>query len=186
MDTKLITKKESRSEVGTYVDLAWDGTLAFLVLRLWLALRAIVAGIEKFAGYRTTEQPFVDPETGMEDISGAMIEVKEKFYATTNYAALPESLRERLATEPLLPEAVTSPFYASLGWALIVLGCMLLIGLGTRISLMLQAILYGALTVGLILIKQDEGVAWLGIHIGLIALALVLARYNRFCVLKKW
>jgi thiosulfate dehydrogenase [quinone] large subunit len=42
------------------------------------------------------------------------------------------------------------------------------------------------LTVGLILIKQDDGVAWLGIHVALVAFALALARHNRFTLLKKW
>lgn len=164
----------------------WDSTLAFLLLRLWLAFRAIVTGIEKFAGFNTVQKPFVDPVTGMEDPSGAMIEVKEKFYAMTNYAAIPQSMRDRFATEPLLPAAATTPFYATLGWALIVLGVMLLVGLGTRISLFLQGLLYIGLTVGLILIKQDDGVAWLAIHVALIALALMLARHNRFSILKKW
>jgi thiosulfate dehydrogenase [quinone] large subunit len=63
---------------------------------------------------------------------------------------------------------------------------MLLVGIGTRISLMLQGLLYIVLTAGLILIKQDDGVAWLGIHVALVALALVLARHNRFTILRKW
>jgi thiosulfate dehydrogenase [quinone] large subunit len=63
---------------------------------------------------------------------------------------------------------------------------MLLIGLGTRLSLLAQAILFIALTVGLVLIDQNDGVAWLGIHIGLVAAAFLLAEHNRFVVLKKW
>jgi len=165
---------------------AWDRTLAFLVLRAWLGMRAMLTGIEKFAGYNTVQKPFIDPTTHLEDPSGAMIEVKEKFYALTNYSAVPQPLKDRFATEPLLPGFATSAFYGTLGWALIALGFMLLIGLGTRLSLCLQGVIYIALTAGLILIKQDDGVAWLGIHIALIALALSLARFNRFQVLKKW
>jgi thiosulfate dehydrogenase [quinone] large subunit len=149
-------------------------------------MRALLAGIEKFAAYRTVQKPFVDPVTGVEDPSGALIEVKQKFYAFTNYSAVPQSLRDKFAQEPLLPKFMTVPFYALLGWGLIVLGLMLLTGLGTRISLAAQGVLYIALSAGLILIKQDDGVAWLAVHIGLIALALMLARYNRFAVMKKW
>lgn len=163
-----------------------DRSLAFLVLRGWLAVRAILTGIEKFGAYQSIQKPFVDPVTGMPDPSGAMIEVKQKYYSLTNYAGVPQSLKDRFANEPLLPHAMTTPFYAGLGWALIVLGVMLLVGLGTRISLMLQGLLYIALTVGLILIKQDDGVAWLGIHILLVAFALTLVRYNRFTLLRKW
>jgi hypothetical protein len=68
-----------------------------------------------------------------------------------------------------------------LGPALILSGIMLLIGLGTRISLLAQALLYVAPTVGLILIDDPEGIAYLGIHMGLIAAAFMLARYNNFC-----
>lgn len=163
-----------------------DRTLAFLVLRGWLAVRAILTGIEKFGAYRTVQQPFIDPVTGQPDPSGALINVKIKYYSLTNYAGVPQSLKDRFANEPMLPHALTTPFYASLGWALILLGVMLLVGLGTRISLMLQGLLYIALTVGLILIKQDDGVAWLGIHIALVAFALLLAKYNRFTLLRKW
>jgi thiosulfate dehydrogenase [quinone] large subunit len=40
--------------------------------------------------------------------------------------------------------------------------------------------------VGLIIIKQDDGISWLGIHVALVAFALVLARYNKLAILKKW
>ena len=163
-----------------------DFSLAFLILRGWLALRAILTGIEKFSAFRTIQKPFVDPTTGMEDPSGALVEVKQKFYSFTNYAGVPQSLKDKFANEPMLPHAVSTPFYAVLGYALIALGLMLLLGIGTRISVFLQGILYIALTAGLILIKQDDGVAWLGIHVALVALALMLARYNRFTLLKKW
>jgi thiosulfate dehydrogenase [quinone] large subunit len=65
-------------------------------------------------------------------------------------------------------------------------GVMLLIGLGTRLSLFVQGLIYVALTVGLILIHQEDGVAWLGIHIALVAFALTLAKHNKFALLKKW
>ena len=70
------------------------------------------------------------------------------------------------------------------GISLILLGVTLLVGVGTRISLFLQGLLYVGLTVGVILIHEDGGIAWLGIHVALIALALMLARHNRYCLLK--
>jgi thiosulfate dehydrogenase [quinone] large subunit len=42
------------------------------------------------------------------------------------------------------------------------------------------------LMAGLLLIKQDDGIAWLGIHAALVAMALMLAKHNRLCLLKKW
>ncbi len=46
---------------------------------------------------------------------------------------------------------------------------MLLVGLGTRLSLFVQGLIYIALTVGLILLGQNDGISWLGIHIALVA-----------------
>ncbi len=73
-----------------------------------------------------------------------------------------------------------------LGPALIATGVMLLVGLGTRLSLFIQGLIYVALTIGLILIRQDDGISWLGIHVALVALALVLVRHNKLALLKKW
>lgn len=161
-------------------------TLAFLVLRLWLAVRAIVTGIEKFGAYKTIQKPLIDPTTGMEDPSGAMVDVKVKFYALTNYHGIPPSLNDKFANEPLLPHPLLSAFDHVLGPLLLLTGIMLLIGLGTRLSLFIQGLIYVALTLGLILIHQDDGVAWLGIHVALVAFALVLYKHNRLAVLKKW
>jgi len=63
---------------------------------------------------------------------------------------------------------------------------MLLLGIGTRLSLFLQGVIYTALTIGLILIKQDDGISWLGIHIALVAFALTLVKHNQFALFKKW
>jgi thiosulfate dehydrogenase [quinone] large subunit len=50
----------------------------------------------------------------------------------------------------------------------------------------LLGLLYISLTWGLILIKQDEGVAWLGVHMIMVVMALMLSEHNRLSLLKKW
>ncbi|MGN6552186.1 MAG: hypothetical protein ACTHLW_00410 [Verrucomicrobiota bacterium] len=162
-----------------------DGAMAFLILRGWLAVRAIFTGIEKFGAYKTVQQPFIDPTTGQPD-PNLVIDAKVKFYAWANYSGIPAGLKTKFAHEPFLPPMAMTWFDRMLGPFLILTGVMLLIGLGTRFSLFLQGLLYIALTVGLILIGQNDGVAWLGIHVALIALALVLAKNNKFALLKKW
>jgi thiosulfate dehydrogenase [quinone] large subunit len=163
-----------------------DYSLAFLVLRGWLAVRAIVTGLEKFSAFNTIQKPLMDPTTGMADPSGAMVDVKVKYYALTNYSGVPASLKDKFANEPLLPHFALKAFDQVLGPLLIATGIMLLVGLGTRLSLFVQGLIYIALTVGLILIKQDDGISWLGIHVALVALALMLAKYNKLALLKKW
>jgi thiosulfate dehydrogenase [quinone] large subunit len=48
-----------------------------------------------------------------------------------------------------------------------------------------QGLLYCSLTVGLILLKQDGGIAWLAIHVLLIVVALMSVKHNRFQILAK-
>jgi thiosulfate dehydrogenase [quinone] large subunit len=93
---------------------------------------------------------------------------------------------DKFANEPLLPKFALATFNDLLGPVFILTGVMLLVGLGTRLSLFVQGLIYLALTVGLILINQPDGISYLGIHIALVAFALVLARNNKFAILKKW
>ena len=164
----------------------WDYTIAFWALRLWLGLRALFVGIEKYAAYKSVAMPLIDPSTGQPDASGVMINVSVKSYAWSNYAGIPVGLRDKFAQEPLFPKFALTLFDRMLGPAFILTGILLIIGLGTRVSLIVQAFLFIALTVGLVLIDQNDGVAYLGIHIGLVAAAFLLVQHNRFAVLKKW
>jgi thiosulfate dehydrogenase (quinone) large subunit len=179
-ETKVDTVRDSGRKVY------WDFTFAYLVLRLWLGARSLFVGIEKYGSYRSVAMPLIDPSTGQPDASGVMVNVNIKSYALANYVGVPAALRDKFAHEPLLPKFAWVAFDKALGPAFILTGIMLLAGLGTRLSLLVQALIYIALTVGLILIDQPDGVAYLGIHIGLVAAALLLAQHNRFTVLKKW
>ena len=163
-----------------------DYSLAFLVLRLWLAVRAIFTGIEKFGAYKSVQMPLIDKATGQADASGAVVDVKLKYYALGNYSGIPTGLKGKFANEALLPNFALTAFDHLLGPLLIATGVMLLIGLGTRLSLFVQGLIYVALTVGLILIHQDDGISWLGIHVALVAFALTLAKHNKIALLKKW
>ncbi len=159
-------------------------TWAFLSLRLWLGARALLAGIEKFSEKITVQEPLRDA-SGVADPSGAIVEIQKKVYGFSHYHAVPESMQTKFLQEPLLPAALTTPFFAVLGYALVLLGLMLLLGLWTRFSLVLMALLYTVLMIGLLLIRQEDGVAWLGIHLGLIAFALTLAKHNRFALTRR-
>jgi thiosulfate dehydrogenase [quinone] large subunit len=165
---------------------AWDFTCAFWALRLWLGFRALFVGIQKFAAYKSVAMPLIDPSTGQPDASGVMVNVSVKSYSLANYVGIPTGLRDKFAHDPMFPKLALTLFDRMLGPAFIVTGIMLIIGLGTRLSLMIQGLLFIALTVGLVLIDQNDGVAYLGIHIGLVAAAFLLVQHNRFAVLKKW
>jgi len=176
----------TETTVGSGGKVAWDVTFAYLILRVWLGVRALFIGIEKYSAYKSVAVPLIDPSTGQPDASGVMVNVNIKSYALANYAGIPAAFKDKFAQEPLFPKFALVAFDKMLGPAFILTGIMLLIGLGTRLSLLAQALIYIALTIGLVLIDQPDGVAYLGIHIGLIAAAFLLARHNRFTVLKKW
>jgi thiosulfate dehydrogenase [quinone] large subunit len=164
----------------------WDYTFAFWALRLWLGVRALFVGIQKYAAYKSVAMPLIDPTTGQPDASGVMVNVSIKSYALANYAGIPVGMRDKFVHEPLFPKFALVAFDRMLGPVFILTGIMLIIGLGTRVSLLVQGLLFIALTVGLVLIDQNDGVAYLGIHIGLVAAAFMLVQHNRFAVLKKW
>jgi thiosulfate dehydrogenase [quinone] large subunit len=165
---------------------AWDFTFAFWALRLWLGFRALFVGIQKYAAYKSVAMPLIDPSTGQPDASGVMVNVSVKSYALANYAGIPVGMRDKFAHDPMFPHFALTLFDRMLGPVFILTGIMLIIGLGTRLSLLIQGLLFIALTVGLVLIDANDGVAYLGIHIGLVAAAFLLAQHNRFAVLKKW
>ena len=163
-----------------------DYSLAFLLLRVWLGLRALLAGLEKYGAYKSVQQAVIDPATGQPDTGGAVIELKVKYYAFANYHGIPAALKTKFENEALLPGFSLNLFDTLLGPALIAAGVMLLLGIGTRLSLFVQGLIYIALSVGLILINQPDGIAFLGIHVALVAMALLLAKHNKLALLKKW
>jgi thiosulfate dehydrogenase [quinone] large subunit len=159
-------------------------SLGMLLLRLWLAARSIQAGIEKFAGSKPIDTTVAID--GAPNTYGLTETTAAKVYSFSNYNGVPAPLYDKFSNEPLIPAWGLSLHDTILGPVLIILGLTLLLGLATRFSLFLMGLVYTSLTFGLILIKQDAGVAWLGIHIVMIVMALVLAKHNKFAILKKW
>jgi thiosulfate dehydrogenase [quinone] large subunit len=155
-----------------------------LLLRLWLAVRALQTGLEKFSGTRSSDQVIaVDGAPNEEGLTAA---ASLKYYSLENYNGVPAALMKKFQDEPLMMKFALPLYDKLLGPALLLLGITILLGIGYRTSLFLLGLLYISLTWGLILIKQDDGVSWLGIHMILIVGALALAQHNRLAILKKW
>jgi thiosulfate dehydrogenase [quinone] large subunit len=154
------------------------------LLRAWLAVRAIQTGVEKFAGMKGSDQPIlIDGKVNEYGMTSAT-NIKE--YALSHYHGVPEALMKKFTDEPLMLKWALPLYDKVLGPALIILGLTILLGIASRTSYFLLGLLYVSLTWGLVLIKEDSGVAWLGIHMIMIVMALWLSKYNRLCVLKKW
>jgi thiosulfate dehydrogenase [quinone] large subunit len=159
-------------------------TFGALLLRLWLAMRALQTGIEKFAGTKASDA--IVTVDGAPNEYGLTAAGSVKNYALENYHGVPAALMSKFQAEPLMLKFALPLYDKILGPVLIILGITLLLGIANRVSLFFLGLLYISLTWGLILIKQDDGVSWLGIHMILIVMALALAEYNRFALLKKW
>jgi thiosulfate dehydrogenase [quinone] large subunit len=129
-------------------------TYAFLLLRLFLALRAIMSCVEKF-------------ESG-----GA--------YSFQNYYTNMSRMATGITGASFLPLWATKSFALPLGYILGVLGVALLLGIKTRLTLLVSGLLYVGLAFGLMAVQQGDGVAWLGVYLGLVVAALTLVRHNRF------
>jgi len=132
-------------------------TSAFLLLRLFLGLRTLFAGIEKFEGKGS--------------------------YSFANYSENMGRMAQGITGASFLPLWATRSFALSLGFLLTLLGLALLLGLKTRCTLVLTGLVYASLAFGLMAVQESEGVTLLATHIGLIAGALVLVRHNRFALL---
>ena len=131
-------------------------TYAFLLLRLFLALRALMSCLEKFESGGT--------------------------YSVANYTTNMTRMATGITGASFLPLWATKAFALPLGYILGVLGVALLLGLKTRLTLVVMGLLYIALAFGLMAVQQGDGVAWLGVYLLTVVAALVLVRYNRFAI----
>lgn len=129
-------------------------TWAFFLLRLWVGLRTLLEGLEKF-------------ESGGK-------------YSVANYKDAMKHMAQGITGASFLPLWATNLFAAPLGYILIILGAALILGIKPRLTLILIGLLYVGLSFGLMTVQENEGVAWLGIHVILIVGALLLVRFNRF------
>lgn len=129
-------------------------TWAFILLRLWVGLRTLLEGVEKF-------------ESGGK-------------YSVANYKDAMTHMAQGITGASFLPLWATKLFAAPLGYILIILGAALILGIKPRLILILIGLLYVGLSFGLMAVQENEGVAWLGIHLILIVGALLLVRFDRF------
>jgi thiosulfate dehydrogenase [quinone] large subunit len=134
----------------------FEYTAAFLLLRLFLGLRTLLAGIEKF-------------ERG-----GS--------YSFANYYENMGRMAQGITGASFMPLWATKNFALTLGYVLTILGVALLLGLKTRLTLVLTGLTYVGLSFGLMAVQEGEGVAWLAVHVIMIAGALLLVRHNRYAL----
>lgn len=116
-----------------------------------------------------------------------MLAGAEKFesngtYSLGNYAENMKRLTTGITSASFLPLWATNAFATTLGYLLLATGAALLLGVKTRVTLLAMGLLYISLSFGLMAVQESEGVAWLAIHLGLVAGALTLVRHERLAL----
>ena len=127
---------------------------ACLLLRLWVGTRLLFAGITKW------KKP--DGEYS-------------KDWMLTKMGAIKDQM---IANNPEMPVPMVNMFTSVLPYALVIVGALIIIGLFTRISLVLGGFVFLSLAFGLMLLPDDTEVIYRGVEILLTAGALALVRYN--------
>ena len=183
--------------------------MAFWLLRFWLAARAIGTGLTKFITKAPAEVANPEKAKSIEELVAAgmskqeavesvadLPDTVEKIVDTLSFSAyhgLPEKgpmTVETFTASPLMPAFAVEPYAFILGFALIGLGVTLLLGICTRLTLFLMGLLYISLTWGFIILEPSmgpsaaAGIAYLGVHMVLIVMALILADHNRLELVK--
>lgn len=128
-------------------------TAAFLILRLFLGLRTLIAGVEKFEA--------------------------NKSFSFSNYTENMTRMATGISNYSLIPLWAAKSFAMSLGFLLVFIGAAILLGIKTRAALFLGGLVYVGLGFGLMAVQEGEGVAWIGMQVLMFAFALTLVRHNR-------
>jgi thiosulfate dehydrogenase [quinone] large subunit len=131
-------------------------TAAFLLLRLFLGLRTLMAGLEKFEANRT--------------------------FSTANYSENMTRMATGISNNSVIPLWAAKAFALPLGYLLTILGLAILLGVKSRATLFITGLLYVGLGFGLMAVQEGEGVAWIGMQVLMFAVALALVRNDRFAV----
>jgi thiosulfate dehydrogenase (quinone) large subunit len=148
--------ESSASTVPVNSAVRCEYTAAFLLLRLFLGMRTLLAGLEKFEA--------------------------NKGYSMENYSANMSRMAKGISEFSFIPVWAANMFAQSLGFLLLIVGVAILLGIKSRVSLFVGGLLYVGLAFGLAAVQEGEGVAWLGMQVMMFAFALVLARNERFAL----
>jgi len=131
---------------------------AFLSLRLFLALRWFFAGLDKFGTFGN--------------------------YSFENYYATMSGMAGGIAENSIMPGVATKLFALPMGYLMLVLSVTILLGVKMRLSLIVSLMLYVGLSVGLMAVSEQHGIAWLGIHLIMSVMALKMVGHAKWVVWK--
>jgi uncharacterized membrane protein YphA (DoxX/SURF4 family) len=132
-----------------------DLAFAHILLRLWVAERLIMAGVDKFRKGSTWDGTTFNME---------------------NYKAKSQQIADLMASNSFLPKQMCELFAQGIGFALLGVGAWVLIGLFTEFSLLAAGLLFLSLGFGLSALPDDTEVVYIGVSILITATALMTSK----------
>jgi thiosulfate dehydrogenase (quinone) large subunit len=133
---------------------------AALLLRLWVGIRLLMSGIDKWRAGKGADTTFTNE----------------------NYQDKAEKIAEMMTEYSFLPKAMNLPFAQSLGYLLVGFGVLVLLGIFRSFSLLVGGFIFLSLAFGLAALPDDEQMLFLGIHVAITAFALSLAKHDLISV----
>jgi hypothetical protein len=134
----------------------WNIAFANLLLRLWIGLRLFMAGLDKFrAG----------------DGKAVTFNIENYKTKTTRIATL-------TSEHGFLPDNLCNMYAQSIGYVLLLAGAWAVIGLFLEVGLFFAGLVVLSLGLGLATLPDDTEVVYIGIHVLVIAAALITSRHK--------
>jgi len=155
----LIAKNMSEKSCAPCCRTEW--TYAHLILRLWVGLRLFMAGMDKFREKGGVTFSFDNLEKNLKPVTDLMTKNTPSF---------------------LLPPAIVTPYFYALSFALVGVGLAVILGIATRLSLLVGGLIFVSLSFGLMALPDDDPAVMLGIQVAITAFALITASHNKFSV----
>lgn len=135
----------------------WDLAFANLLLRLWIGLRLVFAGLDKFrAG------------------SG-----EDATFSLENYEKKMQAIANLTHDNGFLPQNLCDLYAKPLGYLLLLGGVWAVIGLASRLGVFFCGLLFLSLGLGLATLPDDTEVVYIGVHILVAAGALATNQHNK-------
>lgn len=133
---------------------------ANLLLRLWIGLRLVMAGLDKFrAG-----------------------EGENATFSFENYYAKVGRIAQLTWEKGFLPEWMCKAYAMPVGYLLLLAGLWAVVGIFSRIGLFFAGLVFLSLGFGLATLPDDTEVLFIGVHILIVAAALYTTPHAKFSV----
>lgn len=139
----------------------YELAFANLILRLWVGLRLFMAGIDKFRPKGTNDFRIGDLET-------------LKKNATPIF--------DNMVQNTFMPSWMVANYVFVLSYALIIVGILVIVGLFSRLSLLLAGLLFVSLSFGLMALPDDDQAVFRGIEVAIAAFALATAAHGKISI----